>query len=257
MKGKGLWITNRQTLIFRALKRSRGCGMVPVGSTRFLPSACHGGVNCVRSAFVHAGHYTMWCFYLFYVKASWLGDKSGPQNVVPMIHLMPLRNDHRRRKKWSLQHGKKPLELAYRIMYTLWCSLSNALALLTLSLLFSHSPRLRALEHRQFFTVRNVLEEKRQRQGLLIPAGSGFKHHTCVAFRFRCRSLFISQSKVIHKNAIIVLSELCQLLFDSVVKRMARVWGSHCLFISSPFWPVGLLVRRMTDAWQRITMSLL
>lgn len=73
-----------------------------------------------------------------------------------------------------------------------------------------------------FFTVRNVLEEKRQRQGLLIPAGLGFKHHTCVAFLFRCRSLFISPSKVIHKNAIIVLSELRQLLFDSVAKRMAR-----------------------------------
>lgn len=108
-------------------------------------------------------------------------------------------------------------------MYTLWCSLSNALALPhSVSLIPTQSPT-PSFRTQTFFTVRNVLEEKRQRRGLLIPAGLGFKHHTCVAFRFRCRSLFISPSKVIHKNAIIVLSELCQLLFDSVVKGMARV----------------------------------
>lgn len=53
--------------------------MVPVGSTHFLPSACHGGVNCVRSVFVRAGHYTMWRFYLFYVKASWKGTRVAPK----------------------------------------------------------------------------------------------------------------------------------------------------------------------------------
>lgn len=135
-------------------------------------------------------------------------------------------------------------------MHTPWCSLSNALTHThSVSLILTRSPSL-CFGIQTFFTVRNVLEEKRQRQGLLISAELGFKHHTCVAFLFRCRSLFISPSKVIHKNVIIVLSGLCQLLLGSVVKRIERVCGSHCGFIriSAPFWPVPLLVWR-TDVW--------
>lgn len=135
-------------------------------------------------------------------------------------------------------------------MHTPWCPLSNALTHThSVSLILTRSPS-PCFGIQTFFTVRNVLEEKWQRQGLLISAGLGFKHHTCVAFLFRCRSLFISPSKVIHKNVIIVLSGLCQLLFGSVVKRIEWVWGSDCVFIriSTPFWPVALLVRR-TDVW--------
>ena len=81
---------------------------------------------------MRAGRYTVWGFDLLQEKASWYGDRTGPRAwyARPIIHLMPLSKDNRRRGgKWALTARTCLQDNAHRLMLLIQRRNSHSLLL--------------------------------------------------------------------------------------------------------------------------------